>query len=114
MLELLHLVLVGAAGDELVDVEQIALGRDVEAGVLLPDATVTTGREATRGRRVRPHTLGPGPRVHLVLVEGHPVGVGVRRHGLLSRSAGEYSAGPDVGVHGESVEHLLLGLRYEG
>jgi hypothetical protein len=107
LLELLEVVIVGAALDEVVDVEQVAFDRDVEAGVLLPDATVTTGGEGA-GRRVGPHTLGSGPCVHLLLVEGHPVRVCVRRHGLLWGRL-EDSAGPDILVHGESVvRHLLL------
>lgn len=57
LLELLEVFLVGAALDEVVDVEQVAFGGDVEAGVLLPDATVTTRREGTR-RSVGPHPLG--------------------------------------------------------
>jgi hypothetical protein len=113
LLELLEVVLVGAALDEVVDVEQVALGGDVEAGVLLADATVPAGREGAR-RRVGPHALGAGPRVHLLLVEGHPVRVGVRRHGLLRSRLGEHGAGADV-VHGESVVlHLLLGVGCEG
>lgn len=108
LLELLEIVLVGAALDEVVDVEQVPLGGDVEAGVLLPDATVTTRREGPRGR-VGPHALGTRSRVHLLLVEGHPVGVVVRRHGLLGCTLGEDGARPDVGVNGESVvRHLLL------
>jgi hypothetical protein len=114
LLELLEVVLVGAALDEVVDVEEIALGGDVEAGVLLPDATVTAGREGARRRRVGPHTLGSGPCVHLLLVESHPVGVRVWGHGLLGNRGCEDSAGPDVRVDGESmILHLLLGLSGE-
>jgi hypothetical protein len=113
LLELLEIVLVGATLDEVVDVEQVALGRDVEAGVLLPDATITTWREGAR-RRVGPHALRSGPRVHLLLVEGHPVRVSVRRHGLLRSRLWEDGAGPNVGVDGKSVIlHLLLGFRDE-
>ena len=113
LLELLEVVFVGAALDEIVDVEQIALGRDVETGVLLPDAAVTAGRKRARGR-VGSHALGSRPRVHLLLVESHPVRVRVRRHGLLGGAWWEDSARPDVAVHGESVIlHLLLGLRDE-
>jgi hypothetical protein len=108
LLQLLEVVLVGAALDQVVDVEQVALGRDVEAGVLLADATVPAGREGAR-RRVGPHALGSGPRVHLLLVEGHPVRVGVRGHGLLGRRLGEDGTRADA-VHGESVVlHLLVG-----
>jgi hypothetical protein len=114
LLELLEVVLVGAALDEVVDVEEIALGGDVEAGVLLPDATVTAGREGARRRRVGPHTLGSGPCIHLLLVESHPVGVRVWGHGLLGNRGCEDSAGPDVRVDGESmILHLLLGLSGE-
>jgi hypothetical protein len=107
LLELLEVFLVGAALDEVVDVDEGALSRDVEAGVLLPDATITTwGKGAGRG--VGPHSLGSGSCVHLLLVEGHPVGVGVGRHGLLW-GRGEDGAWSDILVHGESVEgHLLL------
>lgn len=113
LLELLEIVLVGAALDQVVDVEQVALGRNVETGVLLPDASVTTGGEGAR-RGVGPHALGTRSGVHLLLVESHPVRVRVRRHGLLRSRLGEDRAGPDVGVHGESmILHLLLGLWHE-
>lgn len=76
LLEFLEVFLVGAALDEVVDVDEGALGRDVEAGVLLPDAAVTTRGEGAR-RGVGPHSLGSGSCVHLLLVKGHPVGVRV-------------------------------------
>lgn len=108
MLEFLEVVFVGAALDEVVDVEEIPLGGDVEASVLLADAAVTTGGEGA-GRGVWPHALGAGPRVHLLLVERHPFRVRVGRHGLLGGSLGEDGAGADVAVDGESVVgHLLL------
>lgn len=114
LLQLLEVVLVGAALDEVVDVEEVALGGDVEAGVLLPDATVTARREGAWRRRVGPHALGAGSCIHLLLVESHPVGVRVRRHGLLRNRRCEDSAGPDIGVDGESmILHLLLGLGSE-
>ena len=114
LLELLEVILVGARLDEVVDVEQVALGRDVEAGVLLPDATVAAGRKGAGRGRVGPHTLGSGACVHLLLVEGHPFRVGVRRHGLLRNGRSEDGAGPDVAVDGESmILHLLLGLGCE-
>jgi hypothetical protein len=107
LLEFLEVLLVGAALDEVVDGDEGALGGDVEAGVLLPDAAVTTRGEGA-GRGVGPHALGPGSCVHLLLVEGHPVGVGVGRHGLLW-GRGEDGTRSDILVHGESVEgHVLL------
>ena len=107
LLELLEVFFVGAALDQGVDVVQVALGGDVKAGILLADATVTTGREGA-GRGVWSHALGARAGVHLLLVEGHPVGVGVGGHGLLWCGL-EDGTGADVLVHGESVEgHLGL------
>jgi hypothetical protein len=77
LLELFHLVLVGAVGDESVDIAQVPLGRDLETGVLLPDASISAGREGSV-RGVRPHAFGSRSCVHLLLVEGHPLRVGVR------------------------------------
>jgi len=107
LLEFLEVVFVGAALDEVVDVEQVAFGRDVEPGILLPDAAVSPGRVGA-GRGVGPHPLGTGACVHLLLVEGHPVRVGVGREGLLRGWVGEDGGGADVGVEGEAVVGHLL------
>jgi len=112
LLEFLHLVLVVAGGNEVVDVEKVPLGGDVEAGVLLPDAAVTTRGEGP-GRGVLSHALGAGARVHLLLVEGHPFRVGVRRQGLLGRCLGEDGARSHVALDGQSVEGHLMGLGHK-
>ena len=74
LLEFLELLLVGALLNEPVDVEEIPFGRDVEASILLPDATVPLRGEGAR-RRAGSHALGARAGIHLLLVEGHPLGV---------------------------------------
>lgn len=113
LLKLLHFLFVGAAGDEVVDVEQVPFSRDVETGILLPDATVTARGERSRGR-CSPHALRSWPRIHLLLVECHPFGVGVWGHWLLGGRRREDRAGPHIALDGHSMEGHLLRLRDEG
>jgi hypothetical protein len=101
LLELLHFVFVGAVGDKSVDIAQVSLSRDLKSGVLLPNATVSAWRKGPMGR-VGPHTLRTRSCIHLLLVEGHPLRVGVGRHWLL-RSVGEDRRRANIAVHWQSV-----------
>lgn len=109
LLELFHFILVGAVGNELVDVVQGPFGRDLKAGVFLPDATIAALSIGGSVGRVGPHALGAaGPCVHLLLVEGVPFGVGVRGERLLW-CRGKHSSRSYIWLHGKAVEIHLLG-----
>jgi hypothetical protein len=82
LLELFQLLVVAAAGDEVVDVVEVTFGRDLKPSVLLPDATVSAWGIGPH-RRTGPHALGAWSCIDLLLVEGHPLRVGVRRQRRL-------------------------------
>ena len=64
MLQLLDLVVVRGLGDQLIDVEEIPLGGDLEPGVLLADAVAAQQRRMGPARTAGPHALGHDPSVH--------------------------------------------------
>ena len=101
LLEFLHLVLILAVGNEGVDVAQVPLSRNLKPGILLPDAAIAAWRVRPM-RGAGPHSLGTRSSIHLLLVEGHPLGIRVGRHWLLG-TMGEHRGGAHIVLHGQSV-----------
>ena len=100
LLQLLNLLVVGRLADELVDVTQRALSRDLKPSVLLADAISANAQR--RGMAVTRALGGPGGSgIGHIRRRRHPTLTRLRRHGHGTRAKGHGAIGGDGdGVHG--------------
>ena len=88
LLQLLEHVFILRGLDQLVDCVDVALLRDVDPAVLLPNAVSPLKIYHRPWWRIRPHLSRARSSFHILLGDGHPVLVRVRRHRCLNLRCG--------------------------